>query len=124
MFETVLQEFAERIGLGILSFSPQGVAAVEIRGVGTLYMEKQEERDGKTELLVYLAKKYDVYDTGFSRKLLEFCSYDKGYDPVIYGSLAGDSCILGLRFSEDRLHSAVQLENAVYFLNDKFQQLM
>lgn len=124
MFETVLQEFAERIGLGTLSFSPQGVAAVEIGNIGTLCMEKQEGQDGKPELLVYLAKKYDAYDTDFSRKLLEFCSYDKGHDPVIYGSLAGGSCILGLRFSEERLYSAVQLENAVYYLNDKFQQLM
>lgn len=123
MFDNILQEFAQRTGILDLSFSPEGIAQLEIKDVGMIYFERQAQGRGE-ELLVYMAKKYDVYDSTFSLKLLEFCSYKNAHVPPLYGSLAGDSCILGVRFSEGQLLSGTELENTVYYLNDKFQQLM
>lgn len=123
MFEHILQEFAQRIGIAELSFSEQGVAQLDVQEVGMVFFERQR-RGSAEELLVYLAKKYNTYDSAFPLKLLEFCSYEKAHVPPVYGSLAGDNCILGLRFQEGGLISGTELENAVYYLNDKFQQLL
>lgn len=123
MFEHILQEFAQRIGIAEFAFSGQGVAGLDIQDVGTVFFERQKQGSDE-ELLVYMAKKYDTYDSMFPLKLLEFCSYEKAHVPPVYGSIAGDSCILGLRFSPEGLVSGTELENAVYYLNDKFQQLM
>lgn len=122
MIEQAIADFAKRIGIAELSFSESGVIQLEIQNIGTLYFEKQIQ-DNTEQLLVYMAKKFSSYDTQFPRKLLEFCSFDKGHIPPLYGSIAGDNCILGLRFSDDRLTGA-DLENSVYYLNDKFKALL
>lgn len=122
MIEQAMADFAKRIGIAELSFSDSGVVQLEIQNIGTLYFEKQEQ-DNAEQLLVYMAKKFSVYDTEMARKVLEFCSFDKGHVPPLYGSIAGDNCILGLRFADERLTGA-DLENSVYYLNDKFKALM
>lgn len=122
MIEQVMADFAKRIGIAELSFSDRGVIQLEIQNAGVLYFEKQV-LDNTEQLLVYMAKKFSPYDTEFPRKLLEFCSFDKGHIPPLYGSIAGDNCILGLRFSDGRLTGA-DLENSVYYLNDKFKALL
>ena len=122
MIDAAIADFAKRIGIAELSFSDSAVVQLEIQNVGTLYFEKQIQ-DNTERLLVYIARKFSVYDTEMARKVLEFCSFDKGHIPPIYGSIAGDNCILGLRFSDDRLTGA-DLENSVYYLHDKFNALM
>lgn len=122
MIEQAMADFAKRIGIAELSFSDSGVVQLEIQNIGTLYFEKQVE-DNAEQLLVYIAKKFSSYDTQMPRKLLEFCSFDKGHIPPIYGSIVGDSCILGLRFSDERLTGA-DIENSIYYLNDKLKRLM
>lgn len=123
MFDAVLKEFAQRIGIGELPFSADGVARLDVAEVGMVFFERQFQ-DNREELLVYMAKPYDTYDSAFARRLLEFCSYENGLYPPVYGSLAGGSCILGLRFSEDSLYSGTDLENSVYYLQDLFLRLM
>lgn len=122
MIEQAMADFAKRIGIAELSFSDSGVVQLGIQNIGTLYFEKQQQ-DNTEQLLVYMAKKFSSYDTAFPRKLLEFCSFDKGHIPPIYGSIAGDNCILGLRFSDERLTGA-DIENSIYYLHDKFNVLM
>lgn len=122
MIEQAIADFAKRIGIAELSFSDRGVIQLEIQNIGTLYFEKQFQ-DNADQLLVYMAKKFSSYDTDFPCKLLEFCSFDKGHIPPLYGGIAGDNCILGLRFADERLTGA-DLENSVYYLNDKFKALM
>lgn len=122
MIEQTMADFAKRIGIAELSFSESGIIQLEIQNTGTLYFEKQVQ-DNSEQLLVYMAKKFSSYDAELPRKLLEFCSFDKGHIPPLYGSIAGDNCILGLRFSDERLTGA-DLENSVYYLNDKFKALM
>lgn len=122
MIEQAIADFAKRIGIAELSFSDRGIIQLEIQNIGTLYFERLFQ-DNADQLLVYMAKKFSGYDTDFPRKLLEFCSFDKGHIPPLYGSIAGDNCILGLRFADERLTGA-DLENSVYYLNDKFKALM
>lgn len=122
MIEQAMADFAKRIGIAELSFSDSGIVQLEIQNIGTLYFEKQMQ-DNAEQLLVYMAKKFRVYDTGMARKVLEFCSFDKGHIPPLYGSIVGDNCILGLRFSDEGL-SGADLENSIYYLNDKFKVLM
>lgn len=122
MIEQAIADFAKRIGIAELLFSDSGVVQLEIQNIGTLYFEKQKQ-DNAEQLLVYMAKKFSTYDTQMARKVLEFCSFDKGHIPPLYGSIAGDNCILGLRFSDERLTGA-DIENSVYYLQDKFKVLM
>lgn len=122
MIDEAMAEFAKRIGIAELSFSENGVIQLEIQNVGTLCFERLFQNNTEF-LLVYMAKKFNSYDTEFPRKLLEFCSFDKGHIPPLYGSIAGDNCILGLRFSDERLTGA-DIENSVYYLQDKFNVLM
>lgn len=126
MIEQAMADFAKRIGIAGLSFSDtgsgSGIVQLEIQNIGTVYFEKQLQ-DRAEELLVYMAQKFNTYDTQMPRKLLEFCSFDKGHIPPLYGSIAGDTCILGLRFQTERL-SGADLENSVYYLHDKFNALM
>lgn len=123
MFDALLKDFALRIGLEELSFSSRGVAQVDIADTGMVYFEKQLQAD-QEELLVYMAKKFNAYDTEFPQKLLEFCSYENAHFPPVYGSISGDSCILGLRFSQGQLYSGTELENSIYYLQSLFERLM
>lgn len=123
MFDALLKDFALRIGLEELPFSSQGVAQLNIEGLGMVFFERQVQAN-QEELLIYMAKKFNVYDTEFPRKLLEFCSYENGLFPPVYGSIAGDNCILGLRFPQGRLYSGTEIENSIYYLQDLFERLM
>ncbi len=126
MIEQAMADFAKRIGIAELSFSDTGSGAalvqLEIQNIGTLYFEKLYQNN-EEQLLVYMAQKFNTYDTQIPRKLLEFCSFAKGHIPPLYGSIAGDNCILGLRFCAERMTGA-DIENSVYYLHDKFNVLM
>ena len=57
MLDHELNAFGMRMGLPGLAFSPQGLVALDVSGMGRLYFEKQQ-RHGQEELLVYLARPF------------------------------------------------------------------
>ena len=62
MLDHELNAFGMRMGLPGLAFSPQGLVALDVSGMGRLYFEKQQ-RHGQEELLVYLARPFPPHDS-------------------------------------------------------------
>ena len=62
MLDHELNAFGMRMGLPGLAFSPQGLVALDVSGMGRLYFEKQQ-RHGREELLVYLARPFPPHDS-------------------------------------------------------------
>ena len=61
MLEQELNEFGRRMGLPGLSFSPDGLAALDVERMGRLHLEKGG-KPGAEELLVYLARPCPAHD--------------------------------------------------------------
>lgn len=116
MLEYEIESFGHRIGLDSLSLSPQGLACLAIENVGSLYLEKVEER-GRSELLVYVAAPLPVPDDGAVRRLLELCDYRHARPmPVSAGVFSGRAVLL-TRMDESAV-TAAGIENALRMLTE------
>ena len=74
MLEQELNEFGRRMGLPGLSFSPDGLAALDVERMGRLHLEKGG-KPGAEELLVYLARPCPAHDREAPERALELCHY-------------------------------------------------
>ena len=111
MLDHELNAFGMRIGLPGLGFSPQGLAALDVSGMGHLYFEKQQ-RHGDVELLVYLARPFPPHDSTLPERALALCHYRHARAFSLTAGMKGDTLILLTRLPERQVTAAL-LEEAV-----------
>lgn len=121
MLDHELNAFGTRMGLPGLSFSPQGLAALDISGMGRLYFEKHQ-RHGEEEVLVYLARPFPPHDGALPERALALCHHRHARIFSLTAGMKGDSLILLTRLSE-RQATAPLLEEAVMELARVMNQL-
>ena len=111
MLDHELNAFGLRMGLPGLAFSPQGLVALDVSGMGRLYSEKQQ-RHGEEELLVYLARPFPPHDSTLPERALALCHYRHARVFSLTAGMKGDSLILLTRLPE-RQATAALLEEVV-----------
>ena len=111
MLDHELNAFGMRMGLPGLAFSPQGLVALDVSGMGRLYFEKQQ-RHGREELLVYLARSFPPHDSTLPERALALCHYRHAHVFSLTAGMKGDTLILLTRLPE-RQTTAALLEEAV-----------
>ncbi len=121
MIDSIIQELGKRMGIENLSFE-NNILMVNIMHIGSLYFEKQIQNN-EEELLIYLAKEYDVYNETIPLKVLEQCSFLKNNKLNLYGGIVNNSFILGVRLQQRDLVSGAELENIIYLLIEKIQEI-
>lgn len=122
MIDFFMQEFGKRMGFETLVFE-NNIILLEIAHVGSLYFEKQIQNNNK-ELLIYLAKEYNIFDETIPLKVLEYCSFMKNSRPSFYGSIVKNKVVLGVRLVQEEIGSGAELENIIYQLFDKIQEIV
>lgn len=121
MFDDVLQEFAERIGLNTLVFE-NNIAMIKIENEGSVYFEKQKNMLDE-ELLVYIAKEYNIFDETIPYKILEYCSYLKENIPSLYGGIVKNTIVLGIRILQEERIRGAELETIIYSLINHVKEI-
>lgn len=111
MLDHELNAFGMRMGLPGLAFSPQGLVALDVSGMGRLYFEKQQ-RHGQEELLVYLARPFPPHDSTLPERALALCHYRHAHVFSLTAGMKGDTLLLLTRLPE-RQTTAALLEEAV-----------
>ena len=115
MLDHELNAFGMRMGLPGLAFSPQGLVALDVSGMGRLYFEKQQ-RHGQEELLVYLARPFPPHDSTLPERALALCHYRHAHAFSLTAGMKGDTkmntATLKLDLPE-RQTTAALLEEAV-----------
>ena len=111
MLDHELNAFGLRMGLPGLAFSPQGLVALDVSGMGRLYFEKQQ-RHGEEELLGYLARPFPPHDSTLPERALALCHYRHARAFSLTAGMKGDNLILLTRLPE-RQATAALLEEAV-----------
>ena len=114
MLEYEMEAFGRRLGLESLSFSPEGVARLDIANIGSFYLEKAEY-NGRREILAYLSAPLPEHDINAVRRLLSLCDYRHALPmPLFAGVFSGRGMLL-TRMAEEKV-SAASLENVLRFL--------
>jgi type III secretion system chaperone SycN len=109
-----IKAFGQRLGLESLALSQDGVAQLNIDGIGSFFLELKETH-GRRELLVYLSAQLPEHDTETPRRLLEACDYRRGQPmPLSAGVFSGRALLL-TRLQEQDV-TAAAIENSLRFL--------
>ena len=114
MIEHEIQAFGQRLGMENLSLSREGLAQLNIEGIGSFFLEL-EEKGGRRELLLYLSSPVREYDSEAHRRLLEHCDYRKAYPLPLSAGVFSGRAILLTHIPEQQV-SAAGIENALRFL--------
>ena len=115
MLEHEILAFGRRLGLEALALSREGMAQLDIEGLGTFHLE-QLEKGRRRELLIYLTVPVPpVQETEASRRLLEMCSWRHALPMPLHGGVFSGQALVLTRMDEDQV-SAAGLENALRFL--------
>ncbi len=112
MIEREIAEFGRRMGMPSFALSADGLAALDVEGLGRLYLERGPDDAQERELLVYVALPVPDYDTGAPRRVLEACH---AHPLPLAGGLHNGNIILITRLPEGRA-TAADIEKAVLFL--------
>ncbi len=121
MLERELSEFGRRMGLQELAFGQNGLVALDVERLGRLHLEKNE-RAGRTELLVYLARPCPAHDRQAPERALALCHYRHPRPFPLSAGVHGDQAIVLTRLPE-REATAANLEKAVLLLADAMRTL-
>ncbi|MBQ4615348.1 MAG: type III secretion chaperone SycN [Mailhella sp.] len=109
-----IQAFGQRLGLESLALSHDGIAHLNIEGIGSFYLEL-EEKNGRRELLAYLSAEIPAYDVDTPRRLLEACDYRRANPMPLSAGVFSGRAILLTRLKEHEA-TAAGIENALRFL--------
>ena len=114
MIEHEIQAFGRRLGMESLALNHDGMAQLDIEGIGSFFLERQE-KGGQRHLLVYLSAPVQEYDADAYRRLLEHCDYRKAYPlPLSSGVFSGKAVLL--TYLDEHTATAADIENAFRFL--------
>lgn len=122
MLEQELNEFGRRMGLAGLSFSPDGLAALDVERMGRLHLEKNG-KPGAEELLVYLARPCPTHDREAPERALSLCHYRYPRPFPLSAGMHGDQLIMLTRLREREV-TAANLEKAALFLADAMNNVI
>ena len=121
MLDHELNELGRRMGLPGLAFSPQGLAALDVSGMGRLYFEKRQ-RHQVEELLLYLARPFPPHDSRLPERALAFCHYHHSHAFPLTAGIQDDTLILLIRLDQ-RQATAATLESAILTLAQAMNSL-
>lgn len=111
-----IQAFGQRLGLDALALDHNGIAQLNIDGLGSLFLELADG-NGRRELLIYLAAQLHEHDDAAPRRLLEACDFRNAHPfPLSAGVFSGRGIVL-TRIEERQVTASV-IENALRFLTD------
>ena len=122
MLEQELNEFGRRKGLPGLSFSPSGLAALDVERMGRLHLEKSG-KPGAEELLVYLARPCPAHDREAPERALALCHYRHPRPFPLSAGMHGDQLIMLTRLQEREV-TAANLEKTALFLADAMNNVI
>lgn len=111
MLNHELNAFGTRMGLPGLAFSPQGLVALDVSGMGRLHFERQSRHD-EEELLLYLARPFPPHDLGLPERALALCHWRQAHVFPLTAGMKGDTLILLVRLPGRQVTAAL-LEEAV-----------
>ncbi len=109
-----IRAFGQRLGLDALELSAEGLARLDIDGIGAFYLELAEQ-GGRRELLAYLSAPVPEHDAEAARRLLELCDYRRGLPMPLSAGVFSGRAVLLTRMDEGAV-TAPALENALRFL--------
>ena len=115
MIEREIAEFGRRMGMPSFALAADGLAALDVEGLGRLYLERGPDDAPERELLVYVALPVPDYDAGAPRRVLEACHYRHAHPLPLAGGLHKGNIVLITRLPESRATTA-DIEKAVLFL--------
>lgn len=119
MLDREISEFGRRMGMpGFALSADNGVAALDVHGLGRVYFERHEE-----ELLIYLSSPALSHDSELPRRVLRLCGYQHAHPQPLYGGVHAGQVVLLTRVPERALTAAV-LETSVAFLGNMLQQIV
>ena len=121
MLRTAIEQFGHRLGMDALSMSQQGIIALDVSGVGRLYLEISKN-SGQEELLVYIIRPVTVYDQDLARRALAFCHYAHAHPWPVHAGVHKDNLLILVRLSE-RSATAQTIENAALFLANSLHSI-
>ena len=115
MLEHEILAFGRRFGLDSLALSREGMAQLDIDGLGAFHLELLE-KGGRRELLVYLSVPVPpVQEADAARRLLELCGWRHALPMPLHGGVFSGQALVLTRMDEGQV-SAAELENALRFL--------
>jgi type III secretion system chaperone SycN len=114
MLDREIAEFGRRMDMPDFALSGNGIAALDVEGVGRFFLERNED---SSELLVYLTVPVPAHDTQVSRRVLELCSYKHAHPIPLVGGVHAGFVMLLARLPE-RMVTAAALENTAHFLRE------
>ncbi len=122
MIEHEIGEFGRKLGLPDLALDERGIAAMDVRGLGSFTLELREGTEGEDELLIHVARPVTPSDVDLPRRLLTRCSWRGNSQYPLAGGLHRDRLILLTRFPLSRVRASL-LENAIRFLADQADEI-
>ena len=108
--EKTTQEFGELVGIRHMQ-PKEGVIHLAIEAIGDLYMEQ-----GKSDILIYLARTFLHPSETLFRKALSLCSFEHPYPYSVHVGLFKEKIIFLLHIPEESFSLPV-LDRCIGFLN-------
>jgi len=116
MLNYEIQSFGQRLGLESFSLNSEGMAQLNIEGIGSFFLEL-DDKNGRNELLVYLSVQLQDHDVTTPRRLLEACDYRRANPMPLSVGVFSSRAILLTRMDVQRA-TAASIENSLRFLAD------
>jgi type III secretion system chaperone SycN len=123
MLEYEVQTFGRRLGLEALTFSSSGLARLDIDNVGSLYLERSDQWQGRQELLIYLSASFPEHDIAALRRLMALGDYRHGWGMPLFAGVFSGKAILLTRLPEESV-TASGLENILRLLADQLHSAL
>ena len=114
LLQSAIEEFGQRLGMPSLAAGPDGLVALDVSGVGRLFLEISR-KSGHEELLAYLTRAVPSHDSDLARRALAFCHYRHGHPMPLWAGVHKGNLVVLTRFNE-REATGQALENAALFL--------
>lgn len=106
-----LNDFGKSVGLPSLRFSPQGAAALDVQGLGTLGFEAVQQ-----EVIIFLARTIPPFTEGALHRALQSCQPSHGYPFTVQAALKGDDLLLFVARLPETEFSLPNIDRAVRLL--------
>ncbi len=119
--QTAVETFGKRLGMPSLALGPDGLTALDISGVGRLYLEISD-KSGHEELLAYLTRAVPHHDRDIARRALSYCHYRHAHDLPLWAGMHKDNLVVLIRVSGQEA-TGQMLENVARLLADSLNNI-
>ena len=111
VFDDVLREFGALLGLEDFKTGANGVAALEIEGLGVFCLEAKG-----AEVTAYLVRTLPTHALGAPAKALALCDWRRGHPFPVSAGLKGEGTLAFLMRIPERSFSLQVVEEALNYL--------